>query len=514
MGSISQATFITFIFYMVVLLAFGLYAYFKTKDLSDYVLGGRKLGGATAALSAGASDMSSWLLLGLPGAIYVGGMSEIWIAVGLAIGAYLNWQFLAKRLRLFTEKAKDSITIPDFFENRFEDSSKVLRVISAIVILVFFTFYSSSGLVAGALLFQSSFGMGYTEALWIGALVIVSYTFVGGFLAVSWSDLFQGTLMFLALVIVPVVAITEIGGWNETVQAIGQIDTAYLDAFQGVGFIAMISLLAWGLGYFGQPHIITRFMAIKSTKELPKAQAIGMTWMILSLFGAVFTGLAGLAYFSEFGPAGTALPENQEETVFILFTQLLMNEWVAGFLIAAILSAIMSTIDSQLLVSSSALAEDFYKPFFRKKASQKELMWVGRIGVLLIAFIAILLAYNPESSVLELVSYAWAGFGSAFGPVLLLALFWRRMTRNGALTGMIVGGLTVIIWAELERIVGWFGVSAESFNEIAFFSLYEIIPGFILAGLAAIIVSLAGKEPSKTIQAQFDEVKQLSDELK
>ncbi|KMK75292.1 sodium/proline symporter PutP [Alkalihalobacillus pseudalcaliphilus] len=514
MGTISTATFITFIFYMIVLLAFGLYAYFKTKDLSDYVLGGRKLGGGTAALSAGASDMSSWLLLGLPGAIYLGGMNEIWLAVGLAIGAYLNWQFLAKRLRLYTEKANDSITLPDFFENRFRDDSKALRVISAIIILVFFTFYSSSGLVGGALLFQSSFGMSYTQALWIGALVIVSYTFIGGFLAVSWSDLFQGTLMFLALVIVPVVAITEIGGWNETVQAIGSLDTAYLDAFQGVGFIAIISLLAWGLGYFGQPHIITRFMAVKSTKEIPKAQAIGMTWMILSLFGAVFTGLTGLAYFSEFGPAGQPLPENQHETVFILFTQLLMNEWVAGFLIAAILSAIMSTIDSQLLVSSSALAEDFYKPFIRKNASQKELMWVGRIGVLLIAVIAVLLAYNPDSSVLELVSYAWAGFGSAFGPVLLLALFWKGMTRNGALTGMIVGGLTVIIWAELEVILGWFGMTEATFASISIFGLYEIIPGFILAGLSAILVSLLGKEPSQEIQEEYDAVKKLSDELR
>ncbi|WP_332691820.1 sodium/proline symporter PutP [Halalkalibacter lacteus] len=493
------ATIITFILYLLGMLVIGLVAYRMTSNLSDYVLGGRRLGGSVAALSAGASDMSSWLLLGLPGAMYIGGMGESWIAVGLAIGAYLNWQFVAARLRTYTEVANDSITLPDFLENRFHDKSKVLRIISALVILVFFAFYTSSGLVGGAFLFEASFGMSYTQALWIGALVIISYTFLGGFLAVSWTDFFQGILMFLALIIVPIVAISKIGGWNETVNAVGTIDPAYLDAFQGATFIGVISLLAWGLGYFGQPHILTRFMAVKSVKEIPKARAVGMTWMVLALFGAIFTGFAGIAYFSTNGPGGQSLPDGAHETVFIMFTQVLFDPWVAGFLLAAILAAIMSTIDSQLLVSSSALAEDVYKGFIRQDASQKELVLVGRIGVVVIALLAIFLAYNPENSVLDLVGYAWAGFGAAFGPVIILALFWKRMTKNGALAGMVVGGVTVIVWAELDR---WFGLTADQFPVLG---LYEIIPGFILAWIAIMVVSFLGQEPSAEIQEEFDQ---------
>ncbi|TLS36027.1 sodium/proline symporter PutP [Pseudalkalibacillus caeni] len=477
------ATLITFIVYLVGMLAIGIAAYRLTSDLSDYVLGGRRLGGSVAALSAGASDMSSWLLLGLPGAMYAGGMSQIWIGVGLAIGAYLNWQFIATRLRKYTEVANDSITVPDFLENRFRDKSKALRVISALVILVFFTFYTSSGLVGGAILFESSFGMSYESALWIGAIVIISYTFLGGFLAVSWTDFFQGILMFLALVIVPIVALNEMGGWSETVNRVGDIDTTYLDVFTGMTTMGIISLLAWGLGYFGQPHIITRFMAVKSSNEIPKARLVGMTWMIISLFGAIFTGFIGIAYF-----AGN--PLENSETVFIQFTDLLFNPWISGFLLAAILSAIMSTIDSQLLVSSSAVAEDFYKAILRKNASQTELVWVGRIAVLVIALIAILLAYNPESSVLNLVSYAWAGFGGAFGPVIILSLFWKRMTRNGALAGIIVGAVTVIVWAQLSG---------------GLFDLYEIVPGFVLCWIASMVFSYVGDEPTPEMEAEFDE---------
>ncbi|RNA66737.1 sodium/proline symporter PutP [Alteribacter keqinensis] len=475
------STLITFIIYLIGMLAIGLVAYKMTSNLSDYVLGGRRLGGSVAALSAGASDMSSWLLLGLPGAMYVAGMTEIWIGVGLAIGAYLNWQFVAARLRMYTEIAGDSITLPDFFENRFKDDSKVLRIVSAIVILVFFAFYTSSGLVGGALLFESSFGFSYTQALWIGAIVIISYTFLGGFLAVSWTDFAQGILMFLALIIVPIVAISQMGGWNETVNAVGAIDPERLDVFSGIGFVGIISLLAWGLGYFGQPHIVARFMAVKSKDEIPKARLVGMTWMVFALFGAIFTGFVGIAFFAD-------APLENSETVFIQFTQVLFNPWVAGFLLAAILAAIMSTIDSQLLVSSSALTEDFYKALFRKNASQKELVWVGRFGVLLIALFAIFLAYNPEATVLELVGYAWAGFGAAFGPVVILALFWKRMTKTGALAGMIVGGATVILWDLF--------VPSD---------LYEIIPGFIFAWIAVVVFSLIGPEPSKEIQDEFDE---------
>jgi sodium/proline symporter len=480
--TINVPTLISIIIYLAAMLVIGIVAARMTKDLNDYVLGGRRLGAGVAALSAGASDMSGWLMLGLPGAMYIGGMSEIWLPIGLSVGAYLNWQFVAKPLRVYTEVSKDSITVPDFFENRFRDQSKILRVVSAIVILVFFTFYTSSSLVGGAILLENSFGMDYKLALWVGAAVILSYTLFGGFLAASWTDFIQGILMFLALIVVPIVAIFELGGWNETVQKIGAIDPSHLNVYSGATTIGVISLLAWGLGYFGQPHILVRFMGLKSTKDVPKARLIGMVWMIFSLFGAVFVGFAGIAYFAD-------SPLQNAETVFIMFSQVLFNPWVAGFLLAAILSAIMSTVDSQLLVSSSALANDFYKSLFRRNASKKEEMIVGRIAVLGIAIIAILLGYDPESKVLELVSYAWAGFGAAFGPVIILSLFWERMTRNGALAGIIVGAVTVIVWSSLKG---------------GLFDLYELAPGFLFSSLAIIIFSLIDKAPSKEIQEEFN----------
>ncbi|WP_085505285.1 sodium/proline symporter PutP [Thalassobacillus devorans] len=497
------ATLITFIIYLLGMLGIGFAAYKMTSNLSDYVLGGRRLGPSVAALSAGASDMSGWLLLGLPGAIYAAGLGEAWIGVGLAIGAYLNWQFVARRLRVYTEVANDSITVPDYLENRFHDNSHILRVISALVILLFFTFYTSSGMVAGAKLFEASFGLSYTQALWIGAIVTISYTFLGGFLAVSWTDFVQGILMFAALIAVPIVAITEIGGWDATMNAVGNIEASNLNMVSGVGMLAIISSMAWGLGYFGQPHILVRFMALRSPKDVPKARFIGVTWMVLGLYGAIFTGLAGLAYInsqdvgmlSEFGI--TLINENgvqmldDPEKVFIAFSQVLFHPVIAGILLAAILSAIMSTIDSQLLVSSSALAEDFYKAIFRKQATERELVWVGRIAVAGIALIAVMLAQNPDSTVLELVSYAWAGFGAAFGPIIILSLFWKGITRNGALAGMIVGAVTVVVWAD--------------FLSGGIFDLYEIVPGFILNLIVAILVSLAGPKPSKEIIASFEE---------
>ncbi|MFE4524623.1 sodium/proline symporter PutP [Cytobacillus firmus] len=482
---INIPTLTSIIIYLAGMLLIGILAARMTKDLSDYVLGGRGLGPGVAALSAGASDMSGWLMLGLPGAVYLGGMGEIWLPIGLSVGAYLNWQFVAKPLRVYTEVASDSITVPGYFENRFHDTSKILRVVSAIVILIFFTFYTSSSLVGGAILLENSFGMDYTLVLWVGAAVILSYTLFGGFLAASWTDFIQGILMFLAMIIIPIVAIQELGGWNETMQKIGSMDTSYLDVYSGATFVGVASLLAWGLGYFGQPHILVRFMGLRSTNDVPKARFIGMTWMIISLFGALFVGFAGIAYFAD-------TPLANSETVFIMFSQVLFNPWVAGFLLAAILSAIMSTVDSQLLVSSSALAQDFYKSIFRRNASQKEEMIVGRIAVLSIAVIAIFLGYNPESKVLELVSYAWAGFGAAFGPVIILSLFWKRMTRNGALAGIIVGAVTVIVWAQLTG---------------GLFDLYELAPGFLFAGLAIIIVSLLDKAPSKEVQEQYNQYK-------
>lgn len=482
--SMSTPTLITFIVYLIGMLVIGLIAYRLTDNLSDYVLGGRRLSAGVAALSAGASDMSGWLLLGLPGALYAAGMNQVWIAVGLTIGAYLNWQFVAKRLRVYTEVANDSITVPDYLENRFRDNSKLLRVITALLILLFFTFYTSSGMVGGGILFEKSFGLDYEVALWVGAAVIISYTFLGGFLAVCWTDFFQGLLMFLALILVPIVVISADGGMNETISKIGDLDPAKLDVFNDITLFGIVSLMAWGLGYFGQPHIVVRFMAVRTSGDIPKARLIGMTWMVLSLYGAIFTGFAGIAYFGD-------QPLQNAETVFITLSQVLFNPWVAGILLAAILSAIMSTIDSQLLVSASALTEDFYKAILRKQASQHELVWVGRATVILIALIAILLAQNPESTVLGLVAYAWGGFGAAFGPVMILSLFWKRMTRNGAVAGMIVGALTVIIWKQLEG---------------GIFDMYEILPGFILCTLAIVVVSLLDKEPSRQIQSEFEAV--------
>ncbi|WLD93750.1 sodium/proline symporter PutP [Alkalihalobacillus sp. AL-G] len=494
---IETPTLVTFIIYLVVMLGIGVVSYRLTNDLSDYVLGGRNLTPGVAALSAGASDMSGWLLLGLPGAIYASGMNGVWIGIGLSVGAYLNWQFIAKRLRKYTEVAKDSITIPDYFENRFRDNSKILRVISAIVILFFFTVYTASGLVGGAKLFQASFGMSYSWALWIGAGVIISYTFLGGFLAVSWTDFIQGILMFLALIVVPIVAMQKLGGWSSTVNQVGSMDASYVDIMSGLGILAIISSLAWGLGYFGQPHILVRFMGIRSSKDIPKARLIGMGWMVISLFGAIFTGFAAIAYFAD-----NPLQGPEAETAFILFSQVLFDPWVAGILLAAILAAIMSTVDSQLLVSSSALAEDFYKAILRKTASDKELVWVGRFAVVLIALIAITIASDENSKVLTLVSYAWAGFGASFGPVIILSLFWKRITRNGALAGMIIGAVTVVAWSLLSTPPK----GAEQSAAVIPFSLYEIVPGFILAFLAIIIVSLMGKEPSEEVQTEFDSV--------
>jgi sodium/proline symporter len=377
--------------------------------------------------------------------------------------------------------ARDSITVPDYLENRFHDHSKLLRVVSALVILLFFAFYTSSGMVAGATLFQKSFGLEYTTALWIGAIVIVSYTFLGGFLAVCWTDFFQGMLMFLALVVVPIVVVSADGGWNETVAKVAAVDPARLDIFHDMTLFGIISLMAWGLGYFGQPHIAVRFMAVKSSREIPKARLVGMTWMVLSLYGAIFTGFAGIAYYAD-------QPLENAETVFISLSQVLFNPWVAGVLLAAILSAIMSTIDSQLLVSSSALTEDFYKALLRPGASQTELVWVGRLTVAAIAIVAIVLAYDPDSTVLGLVAYAWGGFGAAFGPVIILSLFWRRMTRNGALVGMILGAVTVVVWKQLSG---------------GMFDMYEIVPGFILCTLGIIVVSRMDQQPSAEIQDEF-----------
>ncbi len=486
----SNPTSITFIIYILAMLGIGFAAWRFTNNLSDYILGGRSLGAFVTAMSAGASDMSGWLLMGLPGALYFSGISESWIAIGLTLGAWFNWQMIAGRLRVYTELTNNALTLPDYFTHRFEDTSRLLRVISALVILVFFTIYCASGMVAGARLFQETFGMSYNVSLWAGAAATIIYVFIGGFLAVSWTDTVQASLMIFALLLAPMMVISHVGGFNEAIHVIQNINPKYTDLFSGTSFIGIISLLAWGLGYMGQPHILARFMAAESFATIKTARRIGMTWMILCLGGAIAVGFFGIAYFAAHPDQAGAVTANKE-TVFISLSQILFNPWIAGILLSAILAAVMSTLSCQLLVCSSALTEDFYKSFFRPNASQTELVWFGRMMVLVIAVIAIAIAANPKSSVLNLVSNAWAGFGAAFGPVVLLSLVWPKMTRNGALAGMFIGAVTVLVWGEYK----WL-------------NLYELVPGFAFASIAIVIGSSIGAPASEKMQAGFAKMRE------
>ncbi len=473
---------LTFAAYLALMLFLGWRGYRSTRDLSDFILGGRRLGSWVAALSAGASDMSGWLLLGLPGYAYLAGLESLWLSVGLLTGTWLNWRLQAPRLRVYSEMAGNALTLPEFLANRFHDHSGLLRIVPALFILLFFLFYTSSGLVAGGKLFEEVFDVPYPLAVTTGTLAILLYTSFGGFLAVSWTDLVQALLMAAALLVVPLLALSD----SDT--GLGQLDPALLDAFSdsdgnALGAVAILSLLAWGLGYFGQPHILARFQAIRSSAYIPKARRIAVTWAGLGLAGATLVGMAGVSYVDA--------PLADPEKIFIVLVNLLFHPLIAGILLAAILAAIMSTADSQLLVSSSTLTEDFYRTLLRPNAGSRELVLVGRGAVLLIALAAYGLALDPDSSVLNLVSYAWAGFGAAFGPTLLGALFWPRMTRNGALAGILSGGLTVVIWKQLEG---------------GLYDLYEILPGFLISLLAIVIVSLLGRAPSAEIEAEFSAV--------
>lgn len=475
---------ISVIVYMVGMLFIGYYAYKRTSNLTDYMLGGRSLGPAVTALSAGASDMSGWLLMGLPGAMFATGLSSAWIVIGLTLGAWANWLYVAPRLRTYTELANDSITIPAFLENRFNDSTKILRLFSGIIILIFFTFYVSSGMVSGGVLFNSILNLEYHTGLWIITGVVVAYTLFGGFLAVSWTDFVQGIIMIIALILVPIVTIFHIGSPSDAISEIRSIDFALLDIFKGTSLLGIISLFAWGLGYFGQPHIIVRFMAISSVKEIKKARRIGMSWMIFSSLGAMLTGFLGIAYYSKQG-----LEISDPETIFIELGNILFHPIITGFLISAILAAVMSTISSQLLVTSSSLTEDLYKTFFRRSATDKELVFIGRLSVLAVSILALWLAWEQNNTILGLVSYAWAGFGAAFGPVIILSLYWVRMTKWGALAGMVIGAITVIIWSNL-------GLSEF---------MYEIVPGFAASLLAVYLVSIVTSKPSVHEVAKFKE---------
>lgn len=486
----------TFLAYLLTMLAIGYIAYNRTSSSSDYFLGGRALGPWPAALSAGASDMSGWLLLGLPGYAYAAGIESLWLAGGLLVGTWLNWLISSKRLRTYSITTK-SLTIPDFLSQRFNDSSKLIQTISAFFILLFFLFYTSSGLVAGGKLFETVFGLDYTYAVVVGTVCVISYTLFGGFLAVSWTDLVQGLLMAAALMIVPVAAMN--GSFTQLEQDIAQLNPELLTLWDNargepLSAVAIISLVAWGLGYFGQPHILARFKAARSNKDLTTARRIAVTWTFLSMAGAVLVGLVGLLY--QTNTVGTALGDS--EKIFMVLVNAVFHPVIAGILLAAILAAIMSTADSQLLVSSSALAEDFYKQVFKPDASSEEVVKVGRIAVLAISGLALVLAMNPDSSVLGLVSYAWAGFGAAFGPAIILSLYWARMNRNGALAGIIIGGVTVVIWKQLSG--GWFDV-------------YEIVPGFIFSAIAIVVVSLVTAAPHEDVLKQHKAYEKLVVEL-
>ena len=478
----------TFVGYLVLMIVIGFVAWRYTSNFDDYILGGRSLGSVVSALSYGASDMSGWLLLGVPGAVFLSGISESWIVIGLTLGTFFNWKLVAARLRLFTEKCHNALTLPDYLTNRFEDKSHMLAICAAVVILVFFTIYCASGMVAGARLFEATFNLDYRSALFMGAFATIAYVFVGGFLAVAWTDAVQATLMCLALVVTPIAVMIDAGGFSQTISTVRDYNPNMLNMLSGQTFVGIISLLAWGLGYFGQPHILVRFMATKSIKVIPSATRTCLIWMIFSMGGAVCVGFFGRAFFLQHADLAAAVLENPEK-VFMVLSQLLFSPWIAGILMSAILAAVMSTLSCQLLVSSSTLTEDLYRAIFRPKAGNLELLCFGRLMVLAVAVVAIIIAMDPESVVFSLVSYAWAGFGASFGPVVLLSLWYRGMTRNAAIAGMASGAVTVLVW----HAYGWFG-------------LYELVPGFILSTAVIFLVSAFDKNHPKEMEKVYDEV--------
>ena len=471
-----------FVFYIGLMMAIGVYYYRQTKNMSDYFLGNRRLGAWVTSLSAEASDMSGWMLMGVPGFAYLAGLNAGWI------GTWANWQFVAARLRRYTELAGNALTLPEFLQNRYKDTSNLLRIVPAIFILIFFVLYTSSGFVSAGRLFETVFGLDFSIAIMLGAGSVVFYTLIGGFLAVSRTDFIQGVMMFFAILLVPICAAMSMGGFGETVTAISNYKASMFDPFikpegDTITLIEIISLMAWGIGYFGQPHILVRFMAVKSTAEIPPATRIAMTWVILSLVAAVAVGMIGAVYLT------TPLEGTDSEKVFLVMTNNLFPPIIAGIVLSAVLAAIMSTASSQLLVAASAFAQDFYKTLLRKDATQSELVWISRASVLIIASIAVYLGFNPNSFILDMVAYAWAGFGAAFGPALLMSLFWRRTTRIGVIAGIIVGGVTILAW-----------------KNFAPFELYEIVPGFIFSLIAIYVVSKFDKEPDRDILETFDKV--------
>ncbi|PFG20057.1 sodium/proline symporter PutP [Serinibacter salmoneus] len=480
--------------YFALMLGIGYYAYRKTaSDLGGYMLGSRGLRPSVAALSASASDMSGWLLLGLPGAIYAAGLIEAWIAIGLIIGAWLNWTYVAPRLRAYSEISDNAITIPSFFAKRIKGNVRPLRISAAIVILAFFTFYVSSGMVAAGKFFVSSFGWNYLAGMGLVAVITLAYTLFGGFLGATLTDVAQGLLMFAALIAVPIVAVVQMGGITETANAITAVNPEAFNLFAGISedgallwTIGLISTAAWGLGYFGQPHIIVRFMALRTPAEAKVGKRIAISWMALTAAGAIATALIGIGYFAQNPDASLADPE----TVFLVLSQVFFHPFVAGLVLAAVLAAIMSTMSSQLVVCSSALVEDLYN-MVGKRSSDRAQLILGRVGVLAVAVVAALLALDQNAAVLDLVAFAWAGFGAAFGPIVLLSLYWKKLTAEGAMAGLVTGAIVVGVWGNVPALTG---------------AMYEIVPGFLLNLLVAVVVSRMTAPENPGVEQEFDEM--------
>lgn len=498
---------IAFAIYLLAMVVIGAVFAKKNTNAEDYFLGGRKLTGAVAALSAQASDMSGWLLMGLPGSVYALGTGQAWIAVGLFIGTVCNWIFISGRLRRYTIRAGNALTLPTYFENRFHDKKRVLLFISSLTIVVFFLVYTASALAAGGKLFNSVFGVDYRVALTIGAVVILLYTFMGGFLAVCTTDFVQGTLMLVALLVVPLVAYEVVGGGNvkSVLEASGVTGGAgaYLSLFHNNGqpyrMIDIISQLAWGLGYCGMPHILVRFMAVKDEKELGKSKGIAISWVLLSLLFACVIGVMGRAYLYP-----NLLTDGAEEKVFIemiikMFTQDFNLAIVGGIFLCGVLAAIMSTADSQLLVSASSVAEDIFRGVIKKDADDKMVLRISRVTVIVIAVLAYIIALNPNSSIMGLVSNAWAGLGAAFGPTVLLSLFWRRTNFHGAVAGITSGALTVIIWDYIPLIGG------QTLGTVT--GLYSLAIGFAISMAFIVVVSLLTPKPTEEMLREFEDVR-------
>ena len=495
----------TFVAYMCMMLVIGA-SYMKTgKSTEDYFLGGRSLGGWVVALSAQASDMSGWLLMGLPGSVYALGTGQMWIAVGLLLGTIANWLIISGRLRRYTIVANNSLTLPAYFENRFHDKKRILLGISSVVIVIFFLVYTASALASGGKLFSSVFGVSYHFSLTLSAVIILGYTFMGGFMAVCVTDFIQGMLMVVALVTVPIVAYAMIGGdVTSAVEQTGVTAANFLNVMKNgdnhFTAVEIISQLAWGLGYCGMPHILVRFMAVKNQKELNKSKGIAIVWVVISLAMAVVIGVIGRAYLY---PTVLGADGGSTETVFIemitrLFTQDLRLPIIAGLFLCGILAAIMSTADSQLLVTASSMSEDIYKGIIKKNATEENVMKMSRYTVIGVAVLAYLIAWDPNSSIMGLVSNAWAGLGAAFGPTVLMSLFWRRCNLPGAIAGIVSGGLTVIIWDYIPLVAG------QTLGAVT--GLYSLAIGFLISIVLIVIVSLVTKAPDASIVAEFDRV--------